>query len=72
MLVLAPERVHAADIDNEAAAAGTREKGEALLEPAVAGVTRILQQMMAGEDIVQPPVTFRPEGRLHMVKGDAV
>ncbi|MDA0747237.1 MAG: creatininase family protein, partial [bacterium] len=38
MLVLAPERVHKEDIDNEAAALGTKEKGERLLEPAVEGV----------------------------------
>ena len=72
MLVLAPERVHTADIDNEAAALGTKAKGERLLEPAVAGVARILEQMMAGETIDQPPVTFRPEGRLHMIKGEPV
>jgi creatinine amidohydrolase len=72
MLVLAPERVHADDIDNEAAALGTKAKGEQLLEPAVSGVASILQRMMAGEEIDQPPVTFREEGRLHMVKGEAV
>jgi len=38
----------------------------------VAGVTRILEQMMAGQQIDQPPVTFRQEGRLHMITGDAV
>ncbi len=72
MLVLAPERVHTADIDNEAAAAATKEKGERLLEPAVAGVTRILEQMMENQQIDQPPVTFRQEGRMHMITGDAV
>jgi len=72
MLVLAPERVHADDIDNEAAALGTKDKGERLLEPAVTGVARILEQMIAGEEVDQPPVTFRPEGRLHMVKGETV
>lgn len=72
MLALAPERVHSDDIDNEAAAAATKEKGEKLLEPAVAGVTAILEKMLAGEAIDQPPVTFRKEGRLHMIKGEAV
>lgn len=72
MMVLAPERVHADDIDNEAAALATREKGEALLEPAISGVSRVLEQMLAGEEIDQPPVTFRPEGRLHMIKGESV
>jgi creatinine amidohydrolase len=72
MLVLAPERVHGDDIDNEAAAAATKEKGVTLLEPAVAGVAAILEKMLAGQEIDQPPVTFRPEGRLHMIKGEAV
>ena len=70
MLVLAPDRVHSADIDNEAAALGSREKGEKLIEPAVAGVAGILEKMIAGEEIDCPPVTFRPEGRLHMISGD--
>ena len=72
MLVLAPERVHTADIDNEAVASATKEKGERLLEPAVAGVTSILEQMMENQQIDQPPVTFRQEGRMHMITGDAV
>ncbi len=72
MLVLAPERVHAADIDNEAAALGTKEKGEKLIEPAIAGVAEILRKMIAGEDIDQPPVTFRSHGRRHMITGETV
>ena len=72
MLVLAPERVHKEDIDNEAAALGTREKGEALIEPAIVGVAEILRKMIAGEEIDQPPVTFRPEGRIHMITGEPV
>ena len=72
MRVLAPERVHEGDIDNEAAALGTVEKGQKLIEPAIAGVAEILRQMIAGQAIDQPPVTFRPEGRLHMVKNEAV
>ncbi|MEW6751765.1 MAG: creatininase family protein [Candidatus Latescibacterota bacterium] len=72
MLALAPERVHAQDIDNEAAALGRREKGEALLEPAVAGVADLLRRMIAGEEIDLPPVTFRPEGRISMMTGQPV
>lgn len=72
MLVLAPDRVHAADIDNDAAALGTREKGEKLIEPAVAGVADILEKMIAGEEIDCPPVTFRADGRMHMITGDPV
>jgi creatinine amidohydrolase len=72
MLVLDPDRVHTADIENEAAAVATRAKGEALLEPAVAGVAELLSRMIAGDDIDQPPVTFHPEGRIHMVTGEPV
>lgn len=45
------------------------EKGEKLIEPAVAGVTSILEKMIAGQEIDLPPATFRPEGRIHMVTG---
>lgn len=72
MLVLAPDRVHSEDIDNEVAALGRREKGEQLIEPAIVGVTELLRRMIAGEEIDQPPVTFRPQGRLHMITGEAV
>lgn len=72
MMVLAPERVHADDIDNEPSKDASVEKGHALIEPAIAGVTRILEAMIAGEAIDQPPVTFRPEGPLHMIKGETV
>ncbi len=72
MMVLAPERVHAEDIDNESAALGTRAKGERLIEPAIVGVAGILEKMIAGEKINQPPVTFRPEGPLHMITGEDV
>ena len=72
MMVLAPERVHAQDIDNEPSKSATKEKGEKLLEPAVAGVVRILEAMIAGQEIDQPPVTFRPEGPLHMLTGEPV
>ena len=72
MLVLAPERVHAEDMDNEAAASGTEAKGNRLLEPAVDGVAGILEKMIAREEINQPPVTFRQDGRIHMITGDPV
>ena len=72
MLVLAPHRVHSDDIDNEAAALGSVEKGNQLIEPAVAGVAALVAQMIAGEEIDCPPVTFRPEGRNHMITGENV
>jgi creatinine amidohydrolase len=72
MLVLAPERVHTEDIDNEVAALGTAAKGEKLLEPGVAGVAGVLRRMIAGETIDLPPVTFRAEGRRHMMTGESV
>jgi hypothetical protein len=28
--------------------------------------------MIAGEEINMPPVTFRPEGRMHMITGEIV
>ena len=70
MLVLAPERVHADDIDNESAALGTAAKGNELIEPVVAGVARILESMIAGQDIDCPPVTFREQGRFNLVTGE--
>ena len=72
MLHLAPERVHTEDLDNEAAALGTREKGEQLIEPVISGVAEILRKMIAGEEIDQPPVTFGPEGPRHMITGEQV
>ena len=72
MLVLDPKRVHTADIDNESAALGSREKGEKLIEPAVAGVASILEKMIAGEEVDRPPVTFGADGRIHMITGDPV
>ncbi len=72
MLYLAPERVQAGAIDNESAALGTREKGEALVGPAVDGVAGLLRQMIAGEDINLPTVTFYPEGKRDLVSGDPI
>ena len=72
MMVLAPERIHAQDIDNEPSKVASKQKGEALIEPVIAGVSSIIEKMIAGEDIDQPPVTFRPEGRRHMTKGEVI
>lgn len=72
MLALEPQRVHVAAIRNEGAAAATRDKGEALLEPAIAGVADVLRRMIAGEEIDLPPVTFRAEGRVHMLTGEVL
>ncbi len=72
MLFLAPQRVHTADITDENAAVATREKGEALIEPAVAGVADLLRRMIAGETIDLPPLTFRPDGRINMMTNEPV
>jgi len=72
MLYLDPERVQIKAIDNESAALGTREKGEALVGPAVDGVAELLRQMIAGEDINLPTVTFYPEGKRDLVSGDPI
>jgi creatinine amidohydrolase len=72
MLYLAPERVQKEAIDNESAALATYEKGEALVGPAVAGVTELLRQMIAGEEIDLPTVTFTPEGKRNLVTGEAI
>jgi creatinine amidohydrolase/Fe(II)-dependent formamide hydrolase-like protein len=47
MLVLDPDRVHTDDIENEAALVATREKGETLIEPGIAGVAGIVEKMIA-------------------------
>ena len=72
MLYLDPERVQIKAIDNESAALGTREKGEALVGPAVDGVAELLRQMIAGDDINLPTVTFYPEGKRDLVSGDPI
>ena len=72
MLYLAPERVQAEAIDSESAALGTREKGEALIGPAIDGVAELLRKMIAGEEIDLPPVTFYPEGKRNLVTGEPV
>ena len=66
------ERVQAGAIDNESAALGTREKGKALVGPAVDGVAGLLRQMIAGEAINLPTVTFYPEGKRDLVSGDPI
>ncbi len=70
MLYLAPERVQSEAIDNPSAALGTREKGEALIGPAIDGVTDLLHQMIAGQEIDLPTVTFTPEGKRNLVTGE--
>jgi creatinine amidohydrolase len=73
MLVLDPDRVHAEAIENEAAAVGTREKGEQLIEPAIVGVAGIVEKMIAGEEIDCPPKTFRDGGQpIHMITGESL
>ena len=67
MLALSPERVHKDDIDLDAAALGTADKGHRLIGPAVEGVAGILEQMMADETVDCPPVTFSGGERIHMV-----
>ena len=72
MLALAPERVHEAELVNEAAGLATKEKGERLLGPAVEGVAEVLSNMIAGKAVNRPPVTFSAGQRIHMVTGDPV
>lgn len=66
-LALFPERVHAEDIDDPAVRLATREKGLALIEPAVAGVAEILRKMIAGEPVDLIPSTFRDGAKVPMV-----
>ena len=72
MMALAPERVHAEAIVNEAAMLATKEKGERLLGPAVEGVADVLSSMIAGKAVNRPPVTYVDGQRIHMVTGDTV
>ena len=72
MLYLDPERVQKEAIDNESAALATYEKGEALVGPAVDGVTKLLRQMIAGDEIDLPTITFTPEGKRNLVTGEAI
>lgn len=72
MLALAPERVHEADMVNEAAGMATKEKGERLLGPAVEGVADVLSRMIAGKAVNRPPVTYVDGQRIHMVTGEPV
>ncbi len=72
MMALAPERVHAEAIVNEAAMLATKEKGDRLLGPAVEGVADVLSSMIAGKAVNRPPVTYVDGQRIHMVTGDTV
>jgi creatinine amidohydrolase len=65
-LALFPERVHTEDIDDPAARLASREKGQALIEPAVAGVAALLRNMIAGEPVELVPSTFRDGARQPM------
>lgn len=68
-LALFPERVHAADMEQESSSKlGTREKGLALIKPAVDGVVTILRKMIAGEDIDLEPRSFGPTGVRSMAR----
>ena len=69
MLYLDPERVQIEEIDNESAALGNREKGEAMIEPAIQGVVSLLENMISGKKIDLPTVTFTPEGKENLVTG---
>jgi len=69
MLYLDPNRVQIDAIDNESAALGRREKGEAMIEPAIQGVVSLIEDMMSGTKINLPTVTFTPEGKRNLVTG---
>ena len=72
MLALAPHRVHGEAIDHEGAATGTKEKGEKLIEPAIAGVARIVELMIAGEEITCHVKTYNPKGAVNMMTGELI
>lgn len=68
-MALFPERVHAEDMEQESSAKlGTLEKGQALIQPAVDGVTDILRKMIAGEEVNLEPRTFREDGARSMIR----
>ena len=43
-----------------------------MIGPAIAGVTQLVEQMINGEEIDLPTVTFMPEGKRNLVTGEAV
>jgi creatinine amidohydrolase/Fe(II)-dependent formamide hydrolase-like protein len=72
-LALFPERVHLADMEQESSSKyGTKEKGEALVQPAVDGVAEILRKMIAGEEIDLEPRTFQDRGVLSMIRDHVI
>lgn len=72
-MALFPERVHLEDMDQESSSKyGTKEKGEALTQPAVDGVAEVLRKMIAGEEIDLEPRTFGPDGAMSMVRDHLV
>jgi creatinine amidohydrolase len=72
MLYLDPDRVQIDAIDNESAGLGKREKGEAMIEPAIQGIVSLIEDLMSGTKIDLPTVTFTPEGKRNLVTGDPV
>jgi hypothetical protein len=48
------------------------QKGEALIQNAIAGNVKLLTRMILQEDFEQPPVTFRDGDALHMITGEVV
>lgn len=72
-LALFPERVHAADMEQQSTSKyGTKEKGKALIQPAVDGVAEILRKMIAGEEIDLEPRTFQEGGALSMIRDHVI
>ena len=68
-MALFPERVHAEYMEQESTSKyATREKGEALVQPAVDGVSELLRKMIAGEAIDLEPRTFGPDGAISMIR----
>jgi len=72
MLYLDPDKVQIDAIDNESAALGKREKGEAMIEPAISGIVSLIEDMISGTNIDLPTVTFTPEGKRDLVTGDPI
>lgn len=68
-MALFPERVHAEYMEQESSSKyATSEKGAALIQPAVDGVSELLRKMISGETIDLEPRTFGPEGAISMIR----
>ena len=62
-----------ADIDQSRPEAhATAQKGQALIENAIAGNIKLITRMISREEFDQPPVTFRDGDAMHMITGDVV